>query len=397
MPQRSVWRNTAAVLGLDTLSALSALGLGSDAEGAILTRGARLGSEAGGADGPGTRFSRLAYRVTVGGVEYTASGLLSEAIMGGDSHDGNASGRLGGRRGVFIWLHGSESLRAAALSRTVTAGADGLVTNSDGTTTLLALLAQLGYDVIAPDDLGLGVSSARHQVRRAMPAPSTVHMAPPRPTHPASGAHCPPARRTWTRGLYLPWPYLPRQTYMNHRALSTVVIELLRGVLRARSGQWAYRAGRSPEVWLMGGSHGGYVVAAVQRRLQEEASLARLWRVSGAFMHAAPLDVSGAMLGHFLANQPLPHAWYLMAIGQSYQAYAPGSVPDFESHLLPDYLDVYNQMEGSASIAELDALLSDLGRPDDGRGRESGQEMHFSRPLDGLTVGYRARLQAART
>ena len=40
-----------------------------------------------------------------------------------------------------------------------------------GATTLLALLAQLGYDVIAPDDLGLGVSSARHQVRRAMPAP----------------------------------------------------------------------------------------------------------------------------------------------------------------------------------------------------------------------------------
>ena len=196
MPQRSVWRNTAAVLGLDTLSALSALGLGSDAEGAILTRGARLGSEAGGADGPGTRFSRLAYRVTVGGVEYTASGLLSEATMGGDSHDGNASGRLGGRRGVFIWLHGSESLRAAALSRTVTAGADGLVTNPDGTTTLLALLAQLGYDVIAPDDLGLGVSSARHQVCRARHAYGlhrayAIHLPHPPPCTP-----CPLARRT---------------------------------------------------------------------------------------------------------------------------------------------------------------------------------------------------------
>jgi len=34
----------------------------------------------------------------------------------------------------------------------------------------------------------------------------------------------------------------------------------------------------------MGGSHGGYMAAAVQRRLQEEASLARLWRVSGAFI-----------------------------------------------------------------------------------------------------------------
>ena len=58
---------------------------------------------------------------------------------------------------------------------------------------------------------------------------------------------------------------------MNHGVLSTVVIEMLRGVLRARSGAWAYRAARPPEIWLMGGSHGGYMVAAVQRRLQEEA------------------------------------------------------------------------------------------------------------------------------
>ena len=63
--------------------------------------------------------------------------------------------------------------------------------------------------------------------------------------------------------------------------------------------------------------------------------------MSGAFVHAAPLDVSNLMLEHFLANQPLPHAWYLMAIGQSYQTYAPGSFPDVESHLLPAFLDVY--------------------------------------------------------
>ena len=122
MPLQSVWRSTVAMLGLDTsaTSALSALGVGSEAAGG-----------AGGANGPGTRFSRLAYRVTVGGVEYTASGLLAEAVVGG-GHDGLAAGRLGARRGVFLWLHGSESLRAAALSRTVTAGADGLVTSPDG-------------------------------------------------------------------------------------------------------------------------------------------------------------------------------------------------------------------------------------------------------------------------
>ena len=122
MPLQSVWRSTVAMLGLDAsaTSALSALGVGSEAAGG-----------AGGANGPGTRFSRLAYRVTVGGVEYTASGLLADAVVGG-GHDGLAAGRLGGRRGVFLWLHGSESLRAAALSRTVTAGADGLVTDPDG-------------------------------------------------------------------------------------------------------------------------------------------------------------------------------------------------------------------------------------------------------------------------
>ena len=117
MPRRSVWRNTAALLGLDTSasSGLSGLGVGSDAD----------------TDGPGTRFSRLAYRVAVGGVEYTASGLLAEAVVGGGG-DGHAAGRLGGRRGIFLWLHGSESLRAAALSRTVIAGANGLVTDPGG-------------------------------------------------------------------------------------------------------------------------------------------------------------------------------------------------------------------------------------------------------------------------
>ena len=122
------------------------------------------------------------------------------------------------------------------------------------------------------------------------------------------------------------------------------------------------------------------MVAAVQRRLQEEASLTRLWRVSGAFMHAAPLDVSGLMLDSFLANEPLPHPWYLMAIGQSYQTYAPGAFPDVEPNLLPAFLDVYrHRMNGSASIAELDALWLDR---------------NTSRPLDALTAGYRARLQA---
>ena len=109
MPLRDVWRNTAAALDLEA----SALSLASEASA-------------------GSRFSRLAYHVTVGGVKYTASGLLSEATLGGDGGSGNASRGLGARRGVFIWLHGSESLRAAAPSRTVTAGADGVVTSNDG-------------------------------------------------------------------------------------------------------------------------------------------------------------------------------------------------------------------------------------------------------------------------
>ena len=97
-------------------------------------------------------------------------------------------------------------------------------------------------------------------------------------------------------------------------------------------------------------------------------------------MHAAPLDVSGLMTDHFLANQPLPHPWYLMAIGQSYQTYAPASFPDVEPHLLPAFLDVYrHRMEGSTSIAQLDALWL---------------ERNTSRPLDALTASFRAKLQA---
>ena len=59
-----------------------------------------------------------------------------------------------------------------------------------GATTLLALLAQLGYVVIAPDDLGLGLSSARHQVRRAIHCPPPPSTPPhrrergPTPAHP---------------------------------------------------------------------------------------------------------------------------------------------------------------------------------------------------------------------
>ena len=36
----------------------------------------------------------------------------------------------------------------------------------------------------------------------------------------------------------------------------------------------------------------------------------------GVDMHPAARIGSGLMLDHFLANRPLPHAWYLMAVGQ---------------------------------------------------------------------------------
>ena len=81
---------------------------------------------------------------------------------------------------------------------------------------MLAALTQLGYAVVAPDGLGLGQSSATNQA------------------------------------------------YLNHRVLSLVAIEMLRSVqltLITRSSS-RFRPLRPPELWLMGGAHGGYCAPA---------------------------------------------------------------------------------------------------------------------------------------
>ena len=74
-----------------------------------------------------------------------------------------------------------------------------------------------------------------------------------------------------------------------------------------------YRAGRRPELYLLGGSHGGYLTAAVQRRLQEDTTLSHLFVVSGSFIHAAPLDASGVMLQRLVdSSRPYPSPWYAL-------------------------------------------------------------------------------------
>ena len=196
-------------------------------------------------------FSRVLYNVTIDSTSYTASGLLVEPIS--STHP---------MRGVFLYFHGTMAAGDTPLSDTPI-----LTTPRSFRTmehTLLATLTQLGYTVLAPDDLGIGSHTTA-----------------------------------------------PDQAYLNHRILSTVAVEMLRGVQTQRLTQSPmrarYRAGRRPELHLLGGSHGGYLTAAVQRRLQEDTTLSHLFVVSGSFIHAAPLDASGVMLQRLVdSSRPYP-------------------------------------------------------------------------------------------
>ena len=186
-------------------------------------------------------FRRVAYNVTVGSTRHVASGLLVEPAHGASA------------RGIVIFSHGTMSDGGQPHSHDPTLPVYyGRFRSAQHA--MMAMLTQLGYFVISPDELGLGLSQS------------------------------------------------PAQAYMNHQVLSTVAIEMLRGVqhwLLATHGR--FRAGRVPELWLMGGSHGGYSTAAIQRRLQTDALLG-LYQTTGSFMHAAPLDMSGAMLDALAVN-----------------------------------------------------------------------------------------------
>ena len=100
------------------------------------------------------------------------------------------------------------------------------------------------------------------------------------------------------------------------------------------------------------------MVAAVQRRLQEDATLARLWpNVTGSFMHAASLDLSGALLDAFLADAPQANPWYLPACVKAYDTYRPGTMPaDFEGRILPAFREMWeSKLDGTASIDDIPA------------------------------------------
>jgi hypothetical protein len=225
----------------------------------------------------GASFTRVTYPVLIGGKRFRSSGLWVEP-----------TGSLGSARGVIIWFHGSETSRGQcvgceatnssgesqeeALSRAVT---------SSARLAMLALLSQLGLHVLAPDGLGLGSSSA------------------------------------------------PHQAYLDREHTATVAVEMLRGLhsslsLRG-SGAWP-----AAQVWLLGGSHGGFVAAATQRLLQR-SHYRRIWRVVGSFMHAPPLDVSGAMLRRLL--EPYPNPWIALLIAKSIETYHPGELFDVKSSL----------------------------------------------------------------
>ena len=235
--------------------------------GAALGESSSAVSGSGGTGGTGgTYFSRIEYNVTVGGAPYLVSGLLAEPVAAAPS------------RGIAMFFHGTRGPGdpaishlpplAATASRPCTSpeACERRVVLMQGEHTLALALTQMGYVVLLPDDLGLGVSQPHAE-----------------------------------------------QGYLNRDIVSAVALELLRGAqqnLLARPRR--FRPNRVPELWLMGGSHGGYITTAMQWRLQEANSVLRdgqpasLYRfvTTGSFMEAAPIDVSGNVLDQFTSTQP---------------------------------------------------------------------------------------------
>ncbi len=245
--------------------------LGGDGNGsaALGESGGSGGSGGGGGTATGeggAYFSRIEYNVTVGGAPFLVSGLMAEPV---------AAAPL---RGIAMFFHGTRGPGDPAISHLppVPASASAPCAGPEacerpvmlvqGEHTLVLTLTQLGYAVLCPDDLGLGVSQLHAD-----------------------------------------------QGYLNRDIVSAVALELLRGAqqhLLARPRR--FRPGRVPELWLMGGSHGGYITAAMQWRLQEANNVLRdgerasLFRfvTTGSFMEAAPIDVSGNVLDQFTSTQP---------------------------------------------------------------------------------------------
>ena len=264
------------------------------------------------------RFQRLWYTVQIGGVQHNLTGLLVEPAV--SEHRPI--------RGIFLYSHGTKAPGDPAVSW--------LGGPLSDVAALLALVSQLGFAVVAPDDVGLG------------PSALTSH-----------------------------------QAYLRHDVLSTVSIELLRGAMQSLMRTPSrFRPQRKPELWLMGGSHGGYVTAAVQRRLQADPSLCTLHSlVQGAFMHAAPLDVSGSMLSRLASSAPYSKPWYLLLVAKALEVY--GGQPSFRAHVLPSFVGVYDAFslsaDGTAWTTEaLDAVWSSRG---------------YTLPVDAFTSSYQQQLQ----
>ena len=259
--------------------------------------------------------------MSVRGQRYLVSGLMAEPI---------ASAPL---RGVALFFHGTRGPGDPAISylRTVPRGGaaadatpctgaascERAVVLEQGEHVLVVTLTQLGYVVLCPDDLGLGSSQA-----------------------------------------------VADQGYMNREIVSAVAIEMMRaavhrlmGTASAQAGR--FRPGRPPEIWLMGGSHGGFITAAVQRRLQEEGERLFKLQATGSFMDAAPIDVSGAMLELFTAPQAYSNPGYLAMVGKSLRAYLPNATPEFEPFIHPAFVGAYH--DRSATSAQLNALFETYG------------------------------------
>ena len=298
------------------------------------TDGSSTGSQAG-TISAGARFKRMALNVTVDGARHRSTVLLVEPLSSAPA------------RGVAMYFHGTLAPGDASIvEQPVILGRTR--TNEH---VYLAVLCQLGYVITrgvqtfcspgACCVTGAGTSPLVHW---------QVVVAPYLGSAPSSATS---------------------HAYLDHRVLSLVAVEALRAVQHSLLQRGPSRLRRAPELWLMGGSLGGYAAAAVLRRIQQDATLIR-FRATGAFMDAAPLDVSGTMFEELTSANPYPEPWNVLLLGKSLQAY----VPDFPRWIREGFQSAYANLVGNAQ--SLNQLWPNQG---------------YTYPLDVFEPAYQAELR----
>ena len=215
----------------------------------------------------------------------------------------------GAAAGVFLFFHGTMAPGDEPLSERPMDGPH-FSTQTHG---LLAAVSQLGYAVIAPDDLGI-----------------------------------------WRDPSGTEFGETPPQAYLNHAILAKVAIEMLRSCMEAlMSSPGLMLPGARPQLWLMGGSHGGYIAAAVQRRIQMDTALSSQFRLTGSFVRRTAGRL-GTYAEPHARPTAVPKALVSPSGGSLAQVYAAHT--SFAPHVRSDLRPIYDSNLTRRSAAELSGL-----------------------------------------